>query len=78
MENLKTRKYNRLAINNGAEYIIPINTDNDTNGLRKEFYYHSGKTCLWAKEIKGNVFYSYDHFFKTEKEDATHIVIFIN
>lgn len=74
------RNYKHKAINEGSDWdddIIGISEKDDTQLVRTEYYYHSDDGCYWAKNIEGQVYYSDDDVFSTEKEDATHIVVFL-
>ena len=78
--NFKMRNYKHKAINEGNDFdaiVANISEKDDTHLVRVEYYYHSEDGCYWAKNIDGQVFYSDDDVFSTEKEDATHIVVFL-
>lgn len=53
-------------------------TDKDiTIDIRTEYYYHTDDNCYWAKEINSKIYHSNDDVFTTNKEDATHIVVYL-
>lgn len=77
---MSTRNYKHKVINEGSDLdddVICLSEKDDTDLVRTEYYYHSDDGCYWAKNIDGQVHYSDDDVFSTEKEDATHIVVFL-
>lgn len=74
------REYNRKAIQDGSDFedfIINVKLEGSTNEIREIYYYHSDDSCYWTMEKEDGIYYSDDDVFNTEKEDATHIVIFM-
>lgn len=70
------REYKYKAITDGSEfedYVIKLNNIDTKEYLN---VYYDDSVC-WAKEINGDIFYSVDEIYNTERQDATHLVIFM-
>lgn len=74
------REYKYKAITDGSEfedYTIKLHEEETREQILDNFFCHSEDDVCWAKEINGEIFYSKDEIYNTEKQDATHLVIFI-
>lgn len=73
------RKYKFKAITDGSEfedYVIKL-YEKEEKRLLDVFLHNPDNDIYWAKEINGEIFYSIDEIFNTERQDATHLVIFM-
>jgi hypothetical protein len=60
-----------------ADYFVKIDVKSTTDTLREEYRHYADDDIHWGKIINEELFYSDDELFNTEKEDATHLVIFL-
>lgn len=73
------REYKYKAITDGSEfedYTIKLREKEEERVL-DIFLHNSEDNVYWAKEINGDIFYSVDEIYDTERQDATHLVIFM-
>lgn len=71
------RQYTINIIIEDEDDVITLADNDSTKDIRKKYYYHWDDRCYWAKKIDGEIKYSRDDVFNTERQDATHIVAFI-
>ena len=74
MREYKTRAVDEVE---DGEVIIDLEELDTTESIRDEYYYHYDDSCYWAKEQAGEIYYSRDDVFSSERLDATHIIIFL-
>lgn len=73
------REYKYKAITDGSEfedYVIKL-LEKEEERVLDIFLNNSEDNVYWAKEINGDIFYSVDEIYDTERQDATHLVIFM-
>lgn len=74
------REYKYKAITDGSEfedYVIKLYEKEEKGRLLDVFLHNPENNIYWAKEINGDIFYSRDEIYNTERQDATHLVIFM-
>lgn len=76
-KDMRPRQYLTKADPEFDEIIIELAPDQTAAELREELYYHWDDSCYWAKETELGIFYSRDELFSSEREQATHLVIFM-
>lgn len=73
------REYKYKAITDGSDfedYVIKLYEKKEKR-LLDVFLHNTESNIYWAKEINGDIFYSRDEIYNTERQDATHLVIFM-
>lgn len=71
------REYKQELFGDGEEIVIELEDGQTAEQLRKEYYYHFDDSCYFAKKVDGQILFSRDDLFSSEREDATHLVILL-
>ncbi len=71
------RNYN-IKINNKKDgFIVKLSSSDTTIIIRNDYYMHFDDYCYWCKIIDGDLYRSNDNIFDTQKQDSSHLIIYL-
>jgi hypothetical protein len=67
----------KITPSNEFAFSVSLDKNETTEEVRLRMKIYSDDDCYWAKKTEKGLFQSYDELFNTEKEDATHLIIYL-